>query len=175
MIAARSPATLTRAVAPATLLLVSLCVLFFGPLVVPLFRATGVWPLAETGAFARDLLATYVCPTPAKSYWLVGYEMGVCARCWGGTIGLWLAFFALRPLRFAAAPPAWLVRYRALPWPARLGLSALPFWLWIAEIVRWPGAPLPVLLVNGSIAGAAAGLFFCSIWPGLLPRTGNRS
>jgi hypothetical protein len=161
-----------QASAPArpTWLLVAMSVLFFGPLVVPLFRATDLWPLEPLGSFAHLVLATYICPTPAKSYWLLNHEMGVCARCWGGTIGLWVAWFGTHAWRLGAVRPAWLVQYLALPWLARLGLSALPFWLWIAEIVRWPTAPLPVLLVNGVVAGTAAGIFFLSVWPGVLPR-----
>jgi hypothetical protein len=50
----------------------------------------------------------------------------------------------------------------------RLLVSALPFLLWVAEISRWPAAPYWALLLNGAFAGLWAGLFFCSIWPGLL-------
>ena len=76
-----------------------LVVLFLGPMAAPLFQATRVPPLAGSGALARDLLSLYVCPTPAKSYVLLGFPMGVCARCWGATIGLWLAW------RLAQPPP----------------------------------------------------------------------
>lgn len=164
-----------------------LAVLFCGPLVAPLFQATGLPLLADSGALARALLASYVCPTPAKSYVLLGFPMAVCARCWGATVGLWVgwALFTLvtndrraaagdagprtkgtgRKLRHSSALP--LQRFLALPWGARLGLAALPFLAWVAEIVWWPGAPYTALLLNGAQAGLAAGLFFCSIWPGL--------
>jgi len=172
-------------------------VLFFGPLIAPLFQATQLPLVADTGALARDLLARYICPTPAKSYVLLGFPMAVCARCWGATIGLWAAWLLFRPMTTDHRPPTnanpvvgrrssvvgrrssvvgrrssavmrWLHRYLALGWPARLLLGALPFLLWVAEINLWAAAPYWVLLLNGAFAGFSAGLFFCSIWPGLL-------
>jgi hypothetical protein len=61
-----------------------------------------------------------------------------------------------------------LQSYLALAWPLRLLVGALPFLLWVAEIQQWPAAPYWVLLLNGAFAGFWAGLFFYSIWPGLL-------
>jgi hypothetical protein len=141
-------------------------VLFLGPLIAPLFQATGLPLVADSGALARDLLSRFICPTPAKSYVLAGFPMAVCARCWGATIGLWAGWFVFRRAaggRSAARLEGYLKRDSL----ARLGLSALPFWLWVAEIRWWPGAPYWVLLLNGVFAGFWAGLFFCSVWPGL--------
>ena len=104
--------------------------------------------------------------------------MAVCARCWGATIGLWAAWFLIRPPttdhrqqqsggRSSVVGRPWR-SYLALAWPLRLLVGALPFLLWVAEIRLWPGAPYWALLLNGAFAGFWAGLFFCSIWPGLL-------
>ena len=159
--------------------------LFFGPLIAPLFQATQLSLVADSGALARDLLSHYICPTPAKSFLLLGFPMAVCARCWGATIGLWAAWLFTRrttnderPTR-AAIRSSLVVRrwsfvrecqnsYLTLVWPARLLMGALPFLLWVAEISRWLAAPYWLLLLNGAFAGFWAGLFFCSIWPGLL-------
>ncbi|MEO7911877.1 MAG: DUF2085 domain-containing protein, partial [Roseiflexaceae bacterium] len=81
----------------AGLIKVILVVLFFGPLIAPLFQATQLPLVADSGALARDLLSHYICPTPAKSYVLLGFPMAVCARCWGATIGLWAAWLLVRP------------------------------------------------------------------------------
>lgn len=143
-------------------------ILFVGPLLAPLFQATGLPLIADTGALARNLLATYICPTPAKSYVLFDHMMGVCARCWGATIGLLIAWWAVRG-SLNGVQAAWQA-YLALPWWGRLLISLLPFVLWPAEIIWWPWAPLWLLLLNGAFAGLWAGLFFCSIWPGLAPR-----
>jgi hypothetical protein len=140
--------------------------LFLGPLIAPLFQATGLRLLAGSGALARDVLSQFVCPTPAKSYTLLGFPMAVCARCWGATIGLWAAWLLLR----RPAIPALLV-YLRLGWMVRLLASGLPFLLWVAEIRWWTAAPYWLLLLNGVLAGFWAGLFFCSIWPGLLAGT----
>jgi hypothetical protein len=167
---------------PAWLIKVILVVLFFGPLIAPLFQATQLPLVADSGALARDLLSRYICPTPAKSYMLLGFPMAVCARCWGATIGLWAAWYMLRPSTSAHQLPLvhWRLAIRSLPFvtrclntyvalapPTRLLLGALPFMLWVAEISLWAAAPYWLLLLNGAFAGFWAGLFFYSIWPGL--------
>ncbi len=155
-----------------------LMVLFLGPIIAPLFQATGLPLLAASGWLARDILSTYICPTPAKSYMLFGHPMAVCARCWGATIGLWLAYMTIcrsiddrrSTIRksFADRQSSIIDRLMRLAWPLRLALAALPFTLWVLEINYWPAAPFGVLLLNGALAGFSAGLFVCSIWPGLL-------
>jgi hypothetical protein len=163
---------------PAWPLKALMTVLFFGPLAAPLFQATRAPFVADTGALARDLLSLYICPTPAKSYMLLGFPMGVCARCWGATIGLWVAWFVFRGTtdhrrRYSDASlfGRWslvvgrLPSYTHLSWVLRLVISALPFLLWALEINLWATAPYWVLLLNGALAGFCAGLFFCSIWP----------
>lgn len=154
------------------ILKVILWVLFLGPLIAPLFVATGLPLVADSGQLARDLLSTYICPTPAKSYYLLNQPMAVCARCWGATIGLWAGYILFqanqRIFQHGWQP---LRRFLTLAWPMRLLLVVLPFGLWVAEIGGWSSAPLWVLVVNGALAGCGAGLFFCSIWPGLRPRT----
>lgn len=145
-----------------------LWILFLGPIASPLFRATGLPLVSDAGVLARDLLAAYICPTPERSFWLLGWPMAVCARCWGATIGLWLA-----RLSIGARAPVILRAYRSLAWPLRFVIAALPFLLWPLEIVGhysgWWFAPLWLLLLNGVQAGFAAGIFFASVWPGLWP------
>jgi hypothetical protein len=167
-------------VSPSPLLFAILTVLFLGPLIAPLFQATHLLVVADSGALARDLLAHYICPTPAKSYVLLGFPMAVCARCWGATVGLWAAWLVIRrpttddrrmsgPVRSSFVVRRslffrqWLHRYFACAWPLRLLIGALPFLLWVAEIRLWPAAPYWLLLLNGAFAGFWAGLFFCSI------------
>jgi len=165
------------------LLSVILAVLFLGPLIAPLLQATRLPLLADSGTLARDLLARYICPTPAKSYALLGFPMAVCARCWGATIGLWAAWLLLRRTttdnrrwcrsgdQWSAVDGRWSVigglqrAYLSLPWLVRLLVGVLPFLLWLAEIRLWVAAPYGVLLLNGAFAGFWAGLFFCSLRP----------
>jgi hypothetical protein len=174
------PAPLLR-ISPSPVLTAILVVLFFGPLIAPLFQATRLPFVADSGALARDLLSRYICPTPAKSYVLLGFPMAVCARCWGATIGLWVAWLLLLRVQVTGDRPQGSIQkritlgswpfvktYLALAWPMRLIVGALPFLLWVAEIRLWAGAPYWVLLLNGAFAGFWAGLFFYSIWPGLL-------
>jgi hypothetical protein len=146
--------------------------LFLGPIISPLFRATGLPLVADSGVLARDLLATYICPTPERSILLFGLPMAVCVRCWGATIGL-LAARALAAQHVSGGVAPLLARFRKLHWALRLAICALPFLLWPLEIVGhydgWWFAPLWLLLLNGAQAGFAAGLLFCSLWPGLWP------
>jgi hypothetical protein len=143
-----------------------LSILFFGPPVAALFIASNVPFMTDLGWLARDLLTTYVCPTPAKSYELLAAPMAVCVRCWGATIGLWVGWWMVG----RADLRHWLTQWLAWPWVARLISALLPFGLWWLEINFWPAAAYTVLLINGIIAGTSAGLFFCSLWPGLWPR-----
>jgi len=152
---------------PAWPWLAMMAILFLGPLAVPTFLASGSVPLVRLGGFAHELLSTAICPTPARSYWLFDQPMGVCARCWGATIGLWLAWACARRGSALLAP------FCALHWLPRLGVAALPFWLWILEIVRFPTAPLGLLLANGMLAGFSAGLWIVSVWPGMLAVRGG--
>jgi hypothetical protein len=143
---------------------VFLVVLFFGPPTAALFIATGLPIMTDLGWLARNLLSTYVCPTPAKSYELLGAPMAVCTRCWGATIGLWLAWFGVQWGQRQQSLPRWFNWH----WALRLVTAAIPFGLWWLEIHYWPTASYEVLLLNGAIAGSTAGLFFCSLWPGLV-------
>lgn len=143
---------------------VFLTVLFFGPPAAALFIATGLPIMTDLGWLARDLLTYYVCPTPEKSYMLLDAPMAVCTRCWGATIGLWGGWFAVQHWQKGSQMPRWFNWH----WVARLMSAALPFGLWWLEIRLWPSASYELLLVNGAFAGATAGLFFCSLWPGLI-------
>ena len=151
-------------------------ILFFGPIITPLFQATGLPFIADTGAFAHSMLSHYICPTPAKSYYLFAFPMGVCVRCWAATIGLWGGWFLFQHInRTQVQNPL----YRAIRaflswhWMVRLAITLVPFLLWVLEITMWSTASLTVLLFNGMQAGLVAGLFFCSIWPGLQLRTSH--
>lgn len=143
-----------------------LTILFFGPPAAALFIATGLPIMTDLGWLARDLLTLYVCPTPAKSYQLFSAPMAVCTRCWGATIGLWGGWFVVQHLQQGAHMPRWF-RWH---WSLRLLTAALPFSLWWFEIAFWPSASYELLLANGAVAGLSAGLFFCSLWPGLIRR-----
>lgn len=139
-----------------------MAILFLGPPVAAVFIASNVALMQDLGWLARSLLSTYVCPTPAKSYAIMGAPMAVCARCWGATIGLWISWVIVRR---ATVLPTWFGWH----WLVRLGTALVPFGVWWLEIHWWPQAAYSVLLINGAIAGASAGAFFCSLWPGLIP------
>jgi hypothetical protein len=161
-----------------------LLLLFLGPLIAPLFQATGLPFVADSGALAYDVLSRYICLTPAKSYALLGYPMAVCARCWGATSGLWGAWWLCKsqvagrrsqasqdqePTTKQHTPTdSWLLAFGSWffhqPWVLRLCLALGALLLWSLEINAWPGAPLPALIVNGATGGFWAGMFAGSLW-----------
>ena len=143
--------------------LMFLSILFFGPPVAALFIATGVPIMTDLGWLARSVLTTYVCPTPLKTYELLDAPMAVCTRCLGATSGLWVGWFLS-----TRATPAPLQFWFRLPVLLRFVTALAPFGLWWLEIRFWPTASYELLLVNGVLAGMTAGMFFCSIWPGML-------
>jgi hypothetical protein len=127
--------------------------------------------LAGSGALAHDLLATYVCPTPAKSYMLLGFPMAVCTRCWGATFGLWAAWWLFQRLQIADCRlqiggrlVALVSRYLALPLGLRLALAIGALLLWTLEINTWAAAPLLILLLNGAHGGFWAAMLIGSVW-----------
>ena len=133
-------------------LIVILVVLFFGPLIAPLFQATQLPLVADSGALARDLLARYICPTPARSYVLLGFPMAVCARCWGATIGLWAAWMLFRPMTTDHRPPT-----NANPFVRRSSVVVRPWsvvtqWLHNYLMLAWPARLLMVLILRCSFS-----------------------
>jgi uncharacterized membrane protein len=143
--------------------MVFLSILFLGPPIAALFIATGIPIMTGLGWTARSLLSTYVCPTPIKTYELLGAPMAVCTRCWGATIGLWLGWF----ISTRTTPIGSITNWYSLPPYLRFLMAIVPFALWWLEIRYWPTASYEVLLLNGILAGTTAGMFFCSIYPGM--------
>ena len=157
-----SPQARNRYAVPAWPLVVVLAILFLGPLAAPLFQATHLPWVADSGALAHDLLSRYVCPTPAKSYLLLGFPMAVCARCWGATIGLWMSWLLFRA-RHTGRGSRFIDTYLAFGWSLQLVLAIGALLLWTLEISAWTSAPLPALLLNGAHGGFWAGLFACAL------------
>jgi hypothetical protein len=96
----------------------------------------------------------------------------VCARCWGATIGLWIAWMLFRA-RNASPGSRVLAAYLALAWPFWLLIAAGALLLWTFEINTWPGAPLPLLLLNGAHGGFWAGLLLGAWWGRINALTGS--
>jgi hypothetical protein len=153
-----------------------LAALFLGPLLAPLFQASSLPLVSDAGLLAHDTLSRYVCPTPAKSFALLGFPMAVCARCWGATIGLWAAWLLLKSWDAAWLDRSSFIVHRStgsgfsqrcagyLAWPLGLSLAIGALLLWKLEINAWPGARLPVLLLNGVDGGFWFGLFLGTNW-----------
>lgn len=124
-----------------------LWILFLGPIISPLFRASGLPLVAESGQLARDVLATFVCPTPERSHLLFGLPMAVCARCWGATIGLWAARVVVDGRHTERLPGATrlLDSFRAMPggrgWRSAPRRSCSGRWK-LSAITTAPGTPL---------------------------------
>src|SRR5687768_11622884 len=65
-----------------------LWILLVGPLLAPIFAATG-WQLLRPFTDGIYLLGQAVCPKVSEHMMLWGQPMAVCASCWAAVWGLW--------------------------------------------------------------------------------------
>ncbi len=125
-----------------------------GPILAPLFRATG-WPLFTQVGEGITALGFWICPQPEMAFQLAGYPWAVCSRCYTALIGILLirGAYARR-----GAVYAWL---EGRSWPLRLGLAAATFGLWQLDVHAmhhswWDGGQ-PTMIVTGLALGLTAG------------------
>lgn len=65
-----------------------LWILLVGPLVAPLFMATGI-PVLRPFADGIYLLGSTVCPKLGFHFMFMNYSVAVCSSCWSAVFGLW--------------------------------------------------------------------------------------
>lgn len=65
-----------------------LWILLVGPLVAPVFMATGL-SILRPFADGIYLIGDLVCPKVDFHFMFVGYPVAVCASCWAAVFGLW--------------------------------------------------------------------------------------
>ena len=99
-----------------------LLVLLVGPLVGPFFSWVG-WPILGLINWPIYLMGENACPTPDLTFYILGYPMVVCSRCWSGVFGLWIVLLAYKGSSDAPIWGAW----RRLPEQRRVGLALLAF------------------------------------------------
>lgn len=117
-----------------------LWILLVGPLVAPLFMATG-WPVLRPFADGIYLLGQTVCPKVNFHATFMNYAVAVCFSCWAAVFGLWTvrllygrasegfgAFDRLRLQRF------WL-RWQHTPLELKLGVLLLGFLPWALDVM----------------------------------------
>lgn len=125
-----------------------------GPILAPLFRATG-WPLFTQVGEGITALGFWICPQPEMAFQLAGYPWAVCSRCYTALIGILLirGAYARR-----GAVYSWL---EGRSWRLRLGLAAATFGLWQLDVHAmhhswWDGGQ-PTMIVTGLALGLTAG------------------
>ncbi|HMA35201.1 MAG TPA: DUF2085 domain-containing protein [Chloroflexia bacterium] len=133
-----------------------LIVLLVGPLVGPVFSASG-WPLLGLINWPLYLMGENVCPQPDLVFTLFGFPLLICSRCWSGVFGLWIVLLTYRAGSGSGVWATW----RALPELARVTLALLAFGPWVIDIVAadqgWWASPLPFQLLSGILGGLGAG------------------
>lgn len=117
-----------------------------GPILAPLFRATG-WPLFVPVGEAITVLGFWICPQPEMAFELAGYPWAVCSRCYAALIGILLIRGA-----YARRGPTytWL---EGRSWLLRLTVAAATFALWQLDVHAmhhgwWDGGQLTMILTG---------------------------
>lgn len=133
---------------------VILAFLAAGPILAPLFRATG-WPLFTPVGEAITALGFWICPQPEMAFELAGYPWAVCSRCYTALIGILLirGAYARRGSTYT-----WLETWS---WPLRLTVAVATFALWQLDVHAmhhgwWDGGQL-TMIVTGLALGLGVG------------------
>jgi hypothetical protein len=142
---------------------VLLVLIIIGPVLAPLFDATGIWLFERIAHWIIYPLGQWICP---QDHHAVGVGdlglMAVCTRCYAAIGGLALVRFALTSDPEASGIAGRLARWwRARTLPERvlfvvgiIGLWQLDVW---AERLGWWSWGHGMLIATGPIVGLAVG------------------
>jgi hypothetical protein len=142
-------------------------ILLVGPLVGPIFSAIG-WEVLAWINWPIYLLGENVCPQPALVFYVFGFPMVVCSRCWAAVFGLWTMLLLYKRTGNGSFWRMW----GRQPETLRALVAVAGFWPWVFDIVGmeqgWWVTDHPMLMLSGYLGGLAAGLL-------LMPLAGRRT
>ena len=116
--------------------------IFFTPLLARSFPVAGVYLYVIFSPLCHQI--------PARSFFLAGLQLPVCARCTGIYLGGFIGSFFVRP----RAPPPWVLMVACIP----MGIDG------VTQIV-FRESTNPIRFLTGFIAGLVV-VFY--LYPGLL-------
>jgi hypothetical protein len=144
-----------------------LWILLVGPLVAPVFTATGQ-PLLQLIADGIYMLGDAVCPKVDFHFMLLGQPLAVCSSCWAAVFGLWTVRLLYGRAGEGSGPFARLnlsrfwSRWQATPVEFKLGVLALGFLPWAIDVMltdtRIWFSPHPVMMLAGYLGGLVAAM-----------------
>ena len=141
---------------------VLLVLIIIGPVLAPLFHASGIWLLDRIAVWIIYPLGQLICPQDQHSLHIGRNLMAVCSRCYAAIGGLFLVRLALTSDPNGEGVGSRLARWwLRLPGGGRLAfiVSVIALWqfdLW-AERAGWWSWSQPVLIATGPIVGLAIG------------------
>ena len=144
-----------------------LWILLVGPLVAPLFAATG-WSVLRPVADGIYMLGQAICPKVSEHMMVWGEAMAVCASCWAAVWGLWVvrlihgrAGEGFGPFMRLGLTPYWM-GWRDAPITIKLSVLLAGFLPWAFDVMMWDTgtwrSPQPFMMLVGFIGGIAAGV-----------------
>lgn len=139
-----------------------LALMIIGPIVAPLFHASGLWLFDRIAHWIIYPIGQFICPQDQHALPIAGHVMAVCSRCYAAIGGLVVVRMALTGDPAGSGPGAWLARrWSRLPGAGRaafivgvIGLWQLDLWV---ERMGWWAWEQPVLIATGPLVGLAIG------------------
>ncbi len=154
-----------------------LALIIVGPILAPLFEASGLWLFQGIARFIIYPMGQWVCPQDQHALHIGHNVMAVCTRCYAAIGGLTLVRVALGSNPQGNTVGARLARgWHALPGAGRVLFIASIIALWQidvrAERLGWWSWEQPVLIATGPLIGLAVGFL---VYGALLWLTGRRA
>jgi hypothetical protein len=161
-----------------------LWILLVGPLVAPLFLATGL-PILTPFADAIYLLGETVCPKVGVHMMFLGEPVAVCFSCWASVWGLWTVRLlfgrsgeGFGPLMKLRLEPLW-ARWGGASLATKLGVLSLGFMPWALDVMLWDlgtwNSPFGYMMLAGFLGGVVAGMLLLPAASAMRARTSGRS
>ncbi len=141
---------------------VLLVLIIIGPVLAPLFQASGVWLFQAIAQWIIYPLGAWICPQDQHSLHVGRHLMAVCTRCYAAIGGLFLVRLALSSDPSGVGVGSRLARWwLGAPDYGRIGFIVGVIALWQADVwaerLGWWSWGQPVLIATGPVVGLAVG------------------
>lgn len=139
-----------------------LLLMIIGPVIAPLFHASGLWLFDRIAHWIIYPLGVWICPQDQHAILIMGHAMTVCTRCYAAIGGLFSVRLALTSDPDKKGIGSWLARlWRQQSNQNRLIFitSIITLWqldVW-AERFAWWSWGQGMLIATGPIVGIAIG------------------
>ena len=145
-----------------------LVLMIIGPILGPLFHASGIWLLDQIAHWIIYPLGVWICPQDQHAIPIMGHAMTVCTRCYAAIGGLFSVRLALTSDPSKKGLGSWLARiWRQLSNKEQFIfiMSVITLWqldIW-AERLGWWSWGQGMLIATGPLVGLAIGFLFYGV------------